>query len=701
MNRMFAVVCVGLSVTLALGALTEGEFLPAPIVSSSEAILLPAAIGFEPGAVDFFADETLHFDGDPNTGVGLTGGGTFYSAARFTPTSACTLKAVLFYQWNSSSNDYVYVFGEENDTVPGAVLESIPYSGADSMRWKRINLDPPLVLAPGVDFWACVRLTHPAGSYPIGCDAGPMVRNRGGFLSYNRTSWRQLADVGLNYNWNIRAVISRIPGPAHDVGVSRILVPRTRVGPGVYQPVARVINFGTNAESNFPVYCWIDSGATRIYDQSVTVSGPLQPGARVDVGFPAWNTGPGGASYTVTMFTDLTGDLNRENDTVRQTTNIANVFALMDHDTGYCRLTVSCFGPLGYDMPADAGSGFRYPKTAASALYYGSFAMGTDTGYVADRYYGRPASQINTDLIAVESLRTIVPPLLGDEQFYASFSDGAHPRGKNLRVVQNSYMNAAPNFDDFIVIVYDIQNLGSNAVNGLYAGVFMDFDIGSSPTTNQGASDTVRRLSYMRQVSSANPTVGVKILAPAGFSNLSLVDHAIYVYPDSAMTENMKWRFLNGTIVQRNSNRPYDWSVVAAAGPFDINPGGSARFAIAVVGGSDENALRSNADAAQLWYNNNVGLAENPGVNHQKVVVRMAPNPFRRNTELYYQAAVAGRFTLEAFDAAGRLIDRVSFDVPAGSGSYRWQPASRTRGVYFLKITMPDGEIQTKTLRME
>ncbi|MGC8797932.1 MAG: hypothetical protein ACP5PK_04630 [candidate division WOR-3 bacterium] len=698
MSSRFVLVCLLLSAMQALGAIPVPEFLPAPSLSHSEEIILP--VGAEPGAVDFFADETLHFDGVPYTGVGLTSGGTFYAAARFTPTTACTLKAVLFYQWHNSSNDYIYIFDEDNDTVPGTVLESIPYTGADSMRWKRINLSPPLVLPAGTDFWACVRLTHTAGRYPIGCDAGPMVRNRGGFLSNNRTTWRQLADQGLDYNWNIRAVISRIPGLSHDVGVSRIVVPGRSIGPGAYQPVARVTNFGTSAESNIQVYCWIDSGATRVYNQSVTVSGPLQPGNRTEVTFPVWNTGPGGASYTVTMFTDLSGDLNRANDTMRQATSIANVFALMDHDTGYCRLTVSCFGPLGYDLPADAGSGFRYPKTAASALYYGSFAMGTDTGYVADRHYGRPASQVNSDLIPVESLRAIVPPVIGDEHFYASFSDGAHPRPKNLKVIQNSYMSSDPNFDDFIVIVYDIQNLGANAVNGLYAGLFMDFDIGSSPATNQGASDTVRRLTYMRQASGANPSVGVKILEPAGFSNLSLVDHAIYVYPDTAMTENMKWRFLNGTIVQRNSNRPYDWSTITAAGPFNISPGGSVRFAVAVVGGSDENAVRSNADAAQLWYNSNVGLAENPGTGEPERF-RIAPSLFRRSTWIYYQASVPGRFSLEAFDPAGRLIDRVSFDVPAGKGGYRWQPSDRTRGVYFLKITSPDGQVRTKVLRLE
>ncbi|MEO0080371.1 MAG: hypothetical protein ABIK44_06835, partial [candidate division WOR-3 bacterium] len=170
-------------------------------------------------------DETLHYDGNPSSGIGLTNGGTFYGAARFTPTSTCTVKAVLFFQHGAASNDYIFIFGENNDTTPGVKLESVPYSAADTYRWKRIDLPQPLVVRAGTDYWACVRTTHLAGHFPLGCDAGPMVRDRGGFISTNGIRWQQLVDVNpqLNYNWNIRAIVRSVPGLAHDVGVSKIL----------------------------------------------------------------------------------------------------------------------------------------------------------------------------------------------------------------------------------------------------------------------------------------------------------------------------------------------------------------------------------------------------------------------------------------------------------------------------------------------
>jgi len=375
---------------------------------------------------------------------------------------------------------------------------------------------------------------------------------------------------------------------------------------------------------------------------------------------------------------------------------------LMDHDTGYCKLTVSCQGSIGYDLPpADAGSGFCYPKTSASALFYSAFAMGNSVSYVADRFYSQPASgNPNTDLRPVDSLRPVVPPQAGSEQFRGSYSDAGHSAPKSLRVTQNSYQVATSGYDDFVVLVFDIANNGSSAVNDMYAGVFADFDIGSSPTANTLTSDTVRRFTYMRQSSTANPTVGVKILTPQSFANLSGVDHARYVYPDSCVTDNQKFRFLNGTIVQRNSNRAYDWSTLTSVGPFNLPPGNVYRFAVAFVGGADENTARVNADSAQSWFDNNVGITESPepprGVERALGVV---PNPFTGRTTIRYQTPVSGRVRITAVDVTGRTVAALlDQDVAAGAGEVTWRSSGLANGVYFIKLETPASKATERAL---
>ncbi len=653
------------------------------------------------------ANETLHFDSDPASGVGLTNGGTFWGGVRFTPTTACTLKTLLFYQWNSSGNDYIFVFGENNDTTPGARLDSVAYSGTDSMTWKAANLASPLVLPAGIDFWVAVRLNSSAGAYPLGVDAGPNVHDHGGFISTNGTRWQNLPDdnPALDFNWNIRAVVAVAPSPSHDVTLTRILAPGTYVPVGAYAPACRIVNVGANAESDIPVTCWIDSAGTHIYNKDTVFAGPLAPGARADITFaPDWQTGPAGNTYNLTMFTGLGGDLNNGNDTARQSTSVASRFIVMDHDTGYCKLTVSCLGSIGYDAPPSlAGNGFFYPKTASkSALFYSSLALGNDTNWVADRYYSHPTSGApNSDFVPSESLSAIVPPGIGDQHYRGVYSDAGHPSPKGLTVTQNSYMSADSAYDDFVVLDYAITNEGASAVTGIYAGVFADFDVGDSSALNLCRSDTVARSLKMWWQNHQNPTVGLKILAPGWFRNLSAVDHNIWVYPDSCVTDNQKYRFLNGSIVLRNSNRPYDWSVMASIGPFDLAPDDSQKFAVAFIGAADTATFTVNAESAQAWYAANLGVAERHLDPAPAVRIAAAPNPFSRATRISFSASAAGRLEIEAYDAAGRLADRLAVEVKAGPGAINWRPRQLGAGLYFLKVKTPGREAVIKTLLTE
>jgi uncharacterized repeat protein (TIGR01451 family) len=377
--------------------------------------------------------------------------------------------------------------------------------------------------------------------------------------------------------------------------------------------------------------------------------------------------------------------------------------SVMTHDTGYCKLSVTALGSIGYDAPPglDAGIGFSYPKSSASQLFYSSLIVGNGVNYVVDRYYGNPATAYNTDFTIVDSLWAVIPPGSGDEHFRCVIDDGGHSAPQGLKVTQHSYMNNATGYDDFCVLTYDFYNAGGSAINGLYAGVFADFDIGSDPTTNTAAADTVRRTESMRQSSGANPTVGVKILDPQAFKNLSCVDHNLYVYPDTAMTDNMKYRFLNGTIVQRNSNRAYDWSICASVGPFDLSPGNTYRAAFAFVGGISAANFAENADSAQSWYDHLLAVSERGGVNAVRDAAALAcvPNPFSRAVQIAYNVPVAGHVRAQVFDVTGRTVAVLADgEMKAGRIETSWKPGHLANGIYLLKVVLPNGTASQKLM---
>jgi len=151
--------------------------------------------------------DTLHVDLEAyNNAVGLTGGGIFYTAARLTPAAACTVKTVIFYKWDASNNDYLFVWGAGTPTNPGALIESVPYSGSTTMAWQSIDLPVKVPLAANQDIWVGPRMNHGAGDYPLGVDDGPAVAGRGGWLNY-QGSWEELSGIGLDVNWHIRAIV--------------------------------------------------------------------------------------------------------------------------------------------------------------------------------------------------------------------------------------------------------------------------------------------------------------------------------------------------------------------------------------------------------------------------------------------------------------------------------------------------------------
>lgn len=185
------------------------------------ALLLAVALlpDFGPAAVG--PEETLHFDTVPAGGFAVLAATEYYAGVRFTPVRSCTLKAVLFYQFEAAGDGRVYIYGQQSETRPGSLRISKAYSGAGGARWKRVDFDSSVACDSGVDFWAVVRTTYYAQEHPLGVDRGPLVRWRGGYIKVPEISevWYQLSESPFfeNRNWNIRAIVAGTAGAEEEL----------------------------------------------------------------------------------------------------------------------------------------------------------------------------------------------------------------------------------------------------------------------------------------------------------------------------------------------------------------------------------------------------------------------------------------------------------------------------------------------------
>jgi hypothetical protein len=188
--------------------------------------------------------------------IGLTAGGTYQAAMRITPTEqagydAFGIIAVNWYHYEAgthSGNIKIYAAG--TPTSPGAEIASVPYT-VTGAGMKRIDLTSSVDLPITEDIWVSVQITHAAGEYPIGIDAGPVAAGKGDWIEYG-SGWQELSGAGYPYNWVIETVVDLTTQFEHDVGVVEVVEPATGVG-SAFTPDVKVKNFGLNDETNVPV----------------------------------------------------------------------------------------------------------------------------------------------------------------------------------------------------------------------------------------------------------------------------------------------------------------------------------------------------------------------------------------------------------------------------------------------------------------
>ena len=157
-------------------------------------------------------EDTIHYDGNPIFGVGLTSGGTFEGAIRLTPTEigpydGWDLISLLFYYYIGDYNGTVKIYGQGTPSSAGDLITSEPYSVLGTQIWWRVDLSSPVSIDASQDIWVSLTVPHAAGEYPLGMDAGPAVDGKGDWI-YCYGEWTEMQDHGRDGNWNIRAIVA-------------------------------------------------------------------------------------------------------------------------------------------------------------------------------------------------------------------------------------------------------------------------------------------------------------------------------------------------------------------------------------------------------------------------------------------------------------------------------------------------------------
>jgi hypothetical protein len=269
--------------------------------------------GASPNMTD---DEIIRWDDGVNAdAIGLSSGGTFYTAAYFPVStmgqySGMKLNQVEIFVYDVPTSMVLRINGQGTATTPGPLLHSQPLTNLTGMTWHMIDLTDPVDIT-GEDLWIGYEVIHNSGTYPAGCDGGPAVAGFGDMISMDGTTYELMSRLGLNYNWNIAGYLIQVPTFAKDVGVKVISAPNT----GINLTVAEVVkfnikNYGTAAQSNIP-WTVTMTGQTSASFNGV-YAGPLAAGATAEITAGTANLLAYG-TYNFEACTNLAGDENPNN----------------------------------------------------------------------------------------------------------------------------------------------------------------------------------------------------------------------------------------------------------------------------------------------------------------------------------------------------------------------------------------------------
>jgi subtilisin family serine protease len=381
-----------------------------------------------------------------------------------------------------------------------------------------------------------------------------------------------------------------------------------------------------------------------------------------------------------------------------------------DLSAGNVATTLTSFGALGFQDyvgtsgGGQIGRGFEFPIDSENALYHGGLIIGTASNRVSDVAYGNANSDRYDFVTPSGGELNIQPGKKATVEATSRFNDSVAESPIGLAVDQKAYAWANAPWNDFVILEYTVRNTTAQAISNLYAGYYLDWDI-IDADSNFADWDSANRLGY--QWANGSAYFGITAVSPAQAASYRAVKNREYDNADAT-----KYQYMSGGFQVVRSDVIGDWSQLLSFGPYNLAAGQSVTVAFAVLGGTDLNDLKANAQAARSAYlTTGVDDSSIEPLPSQFDLAQNTPNPFAIRTapatEIRYSLAESGPVTLRIFNLLGQEV-AVLVQGVQNRGSYAVQWNGRDRrglaapsGVYFYQLKTPTFTATRKLIVVE
>jgi hypothetical protein len=340
----------------------------------------------------------------------------------------------------------------------------------------------------------------------------------------------------------------------------------------------------------------------------------------------------------------------------------ANEPIVKTHDTGILQVSITSEGNIGWTGFADASPGDGFIYNGTNLLFEGGLLVGVSSDQVSDCIRGIDefleqdfGMQEGTDVL-------ITTGEVAAEEGEATLVDDRADLPLGVVIQQRSYADDQSDNDDFIILSYTVSNASNLALSDLYVGLFFDWDL-RADALDYARFDSNREMGYVMN-SHTYPSILAATYLLNHRDNLTYRainnPDEIYGGEGDGFTPLEKYNFLSRRF-QTQTLEATDISTITGTGPFYLQPDESIRIAFAVIAAGSVQELLSNANNAQLYWDNSILPYELlKEVGDENYLSQNFTNPFNpveeTPTTILYSLVEPSEVRLAVFDLLGREV---------------------------------------------
>jgi serine protease len=362
--------------------------------------------------------------------------------------------------------------------------------------------------------------------------------------------------------------------------------------------------------------------------------------------------------------------------------------------------TLSSNGRVGFSGPEETnGIGFIYKDD--QLLYEASLMIGNSAFKVSNNARNDAGGADNhfAKKVRVGKVDDAGVAFKG----VSEFDDSRNANRLNIYVKHSQVAFAAAPDDKYTIAEYEIQNTGSTVLNGVYAGMFTDWDVDASGH-DVTKYDAANRLAYVFGKSAGTIYAGVKLLstsaAPAYYPMTQQLN-GDPLQSGGGFSLAEKYQALSSGIKSTGLGEAtatgYDVTFVSGYGPYTIPASGSIKVAFAFLAGDNLTDLQASAIAAQKKYD--TILQTGPLMPEDGFILgQNYPNPAFDQTSISFSIAESTETSLTLYNTIGQPVrELVNANLPKGTYTITVDLTDLEAGVYFYKMQYKGKE---KTLKL-